>query len=232
MADGQISASRSGESNSAAHSTTRKRRRTRWNWALGIGLPILGVVGTLGAWFWPHLFEPPPPPPKPALYAVRVQVLDPQGRPVAGSTVRTSAGNEPHLLPDGWWQVEVPAAKLASDGRIFLRADHPDWEGSQMYLHLGTDPNPQVEIHLRQPETSLRGRVADKADRALSGVRVTRADGAPGAAITDADGHFELRVSAPTDTQLRVHAERAGLPPADAFCYAGRDSCALTLGDR
>ena len=87
-----------------------------------------------------------PPSPKPELYSVRVQILDPQGQPVSGSAVRASAGNEPHLLPDGWWEIQIPAAKVPADGQISLWAAHEAWEGNRADLRLGEDPNPRVEI--------------------------------------------------------------------------------------
>jgi TIR domain len=200
-------------------------RRRRWSW--GILLSALSVVGSLSAWRWPHLFEPTPP--RPALYAVRVQIVDPQRHPVAGAAIRVSAGNEPHLLPDGWWQVEVPAAKVPADGWIMIRADDPDWEGRSVHLHLGAEPNPAVEIFLKQPETWLRGRVVDGSGRVLPKVRITRADGGAGMALTDRDGRFELKVTARVGAPLRVHGEADGWRPAEEFCHAGSESCSIVL---
>jgi len=95
-----------------------KTPRARWSW--GVGLSLLGVLLTLAAWLWPRSPEPPSPPPRPAIYAVRVQVLNPQGLRVAGSTVHASAGNEPQRTPDGWWEIEVPAAKVPAGGQNTL----------------------------------------------------------------------------------------------------------------
>ena len=216
-------------SGSAGRSGNRtKRRALLWS----IGLSILGIVATLGAWFRPNLFGPPPPPLKPTLYAVRVQVVDPQGHPVTGSSVRASAGNEPHLLPDGWWQVEIPAAKVPAGGRIKLWAVHVDWEGSSAVLSLGMDPNPQVEIRLKEPESWLRGRVVDGSGRALLGIRVSRQDGPSGVVITDAEGRFALKLAVPPGAHVRVGAERAGSQTVDTYCYAGRDSCSVVLERR
>ena len=107
-----------------------------------------GLVATLAAWFWPFSPTAPLQSIKPGVDAVRVQVLDPQGRPVEGARVRTSAGNEPQRLPDGWWEIEIPAAEVPKDGRISLWADHRDWDGIGVDVILSDDPNPRFEIRL------------------------------------------------------------------------------------
>jgi len=172
------------------------------------------------------------PPMRPDIYAVRVQVLDPQGQAVAGSRIRTSTGNEPHLLPDGWWEVQIPRAKVPADGRISIWAEYDQWQGNRVDLRLAQDPNPTVEIHLKGPETYLRGRVVDGTGKAFAGARVFPQDGMPGVAITDPEGRFELKLSIPRETRVRVRAEHPGQQPGDAFCYAGRDTCSIVLGDR
>lgn len=213
-----------------------KRRRTASNpkpsggwWSWGIGLSLLGVVLTLGAWLWPRIPENAKQPPRPALYAIRVQVLDPQDRPVGGARIRASAGNEPQRLPDDWWEVEIPVAKVPASGLVTLWAEHEEWEGNRLDLRLGEDPNPRAEIRLKRPETWLRGRVVDESDRALSGVRVSPQDGTPGEAITDMEGYFALKLSVPRDARIRLRAELEGSKPGDDFCYAGRDSCWIIL---
>lgn len=195
-----------------------KTPRARWSWA--VALFLLGVLLTLAAWLW---LRPP------EIYAVRVQVVDPQGRPVRGSTIRASAGNEPHLLPDGWWQVEIPEGKVPTDGRISLWADHEEWEGNRVDLRLGADPNVQVEIRLKQPETWVRGLVVDENGRGLANVRVSRQDGTRGEVMTDSAGRFALRLSDPPETRIRLRAERGGVVSEGAFCFVGRDTCSITL---
>jgi len=218
------------EASAAPRFKPAKRQRKWWDWGLAISL--IGLVATLVAWFWPFSPTSPLPPIKPGIYAVRVQVLDPQSRPVSGSTVRTSAGNEPHLLPDGWWEIQIPAAKVPADGLITLWATHEAWEGSHVEQHLGRDTNLRVEIRLKVPESWLRGRVVDGHDRALPGVRVSRQNGERGEAITDADGRFELKLSVPPETRVRLRSEHAGFPLGDDFCYSGRDSCPIVLERR
>ncbi|HBL27214.1 MAG TPA: hypothetical protein DD490_10300 [Acidobacteria bacterium] len=202
-------------------------RRVWWNW--GIALSLLGILLTLAAWLLPRSPEPPPPPSRPAIYAVRVQVLSPQGLPVTGSTIRTSAGNEPQRTPDGWWEVEIPAAKVPAGGQITLWAEHPDWRGNRKDLRLGADPNVQVEIRLKEPESWLRGQVVDEEGHGLADARVSIQGGPPGETITDPQGRFALLLPVPPETRVRVRAELKGMEPNEPFCFAGRDTCSIVL---
>lgn len=169
---------------------------------------------------------------KPEIYALRIQVLDPDGRPVSGSRIRTSVGNEPQLLPDGWWQVEIPAAKVPADGMVSVWVEHEAWEGNRGSVLLAGDPNPQLVMRLRPPQAVVRGRVVDPKDRGLGDVRVSPQDGGAGTATTDASGRFELTLPVPRETRVRLRAESAGHPLGDAFCYAGRDTCRIVLENR
>ena len=195
--------------------------RTPRAWSCSVVVSFLAVVLMITAWRWLRSPEPS------EIYAVRVQVLDPQGQPVTGSKIRASAGNEPQGTPDGWWEVEIPAAKVPASGQITLWAEHPDWGGNRKDLRLGADQNVQVEIRLTEPTSSLRGVVMDEDDRPLSGVRVSRQDGTSGAAITDADGRFALELSVPPQRRVRLRAEHKDWVSIDEYCYAGRDSCAI-----
>lgn len=223
------------KSENAGRETRRRPRRLSlpktpkswWSW--GIALSLLGVLLTIAAWLWPRSPEGPPPPSRPAMYAVRVQVLDPQGLPVADSKVQASAGNEPQGTPDGWWEVEIPAAKVPADGRITLWAEHRDWGGNRKGLRLGVDQNVQVEIRLKEPESWLRGVVVDESGGRLAGVSVSTQEGPPGDAVTGPKGRFEIKIPVPPETRVRVQAESKGLAPRERFCYAGRDTCSFTL---
>lgn len=92
---------------------------------------VVGFVLTIVFWRFPWQPET-----RPALYSLRVQVVDPARTPLRGSTVRTSAGNEPHLLPDGWWEVQIPGAKVPKDGRVTVWAEHPEWAAAQAVVSL------------------------------------------------------------------------------------------------
>jgi hypothetical protein len=199
---------------------------------VGVVLPGLGVVVAIVAWLWP---VPPPGQDhkKPGIYAVRVQVLDPQGNPVSGAKVYASAGNEPHLLPNGWWEIQVPSAKVPMDGHLGVWAEHQDWTTNRIELLLAEDANPSVEIRLKQPRTQLRGRVLDRDGRTLAGVRVSTQDGGSGEVTSKADGSFELELPVPPGTRVSLRAEHPRWAPRnDVFCYAGGDTCSITLDRR
>lgn len=219
-----------GTSERPSRSTQRKIPKI-W-WSRGIALSLLGLLLALAAWFWPHTPEPPPLPERPPIYAVRVQVLDPQGQPVAGSKIRASAGNEPQGTPDGWWEVEIPAAKVPAGGRISLWAEHPEWGGNRTDLRPGEDSNVQVEIRLKEPESWLRGRVVNERDKPVPGVQVSRQNGASGVATTGTDGLFALKLSVPPHTRVRLRVAHKGSVLEDEYCYTGRDSCWILLEER
>jgi TIR domain len=208
---------------------SRKPKTARAWWIAAAGL-ALGAA--LGLWLWQRAPSPPPPPPRPDLYAVRVQVLDPQGQPVGGSRVRASAGNEPQRTPDGWWEIEIPRAKVPAGGRVTIWAEQEEWRGSQADLILGTDANPGVKIHLQEPESWIRGRVVDSRDRLLTGARVSSLRGGTGFAVTDATGHFALKVALPPEEKVRMQVEHGNLVSTDDFCYTGRDGCEIVLEKR
>src|SRR5262249_26789857 len=105
--------------------------RTGWRWAAGILL--LAMALALTAWVLARS-PAPPPPGKPAIYAVRVQVLDPQGRPVQDAKVSASVAHDPLSLHNGGWEMQIPLPKVPLDGRVTLRAEHPEWEGNQVDL--------------------------------------------------------------------------------------------------
>jgi serine/threonine protein kinase len=203
------------------------RSRPAWHWSLG--LLLLVALLTFGIWLRLRSSETPP---KPEAYAVLVQVLDPQGLPVDRAMLHASAGMTPRRLPDGWWEVRIPATKVPADGLISLWAEHETWVGNRTELHLGDAPNPRTNIRLKPPEAWLRGRVTNDANQVLSGVRISRQDGTQGEAITDAEGRFSLKLPVRPETRVRLRAERNGWAPGDEFCYAGRDSCWFVLEKR
>lgn len=198
------------------------QKRTRWK--LYLGIVAVALLGTALALLWQSAY--------PDLYQLRVQVLEPDGRPVAGATVRTSAGNEPHLLPDGWWEIQIPDVKVPQDRKISIWAEHPRWEANRAELLLEKDENPRAEIRLQRPESWFRGRVVDEDNNVLRGVKISRQDGLPGTTLTRNDGTFELKLPVPNEERIQLRAELPGWAPDSTMCYAGRDSCPMVLSKR
>ncbi len=197
---------------------------------LGIKIGILGALLTTLAWiFLKGLPEGPAEPAAPDLYSVRLQILEPTGRPVRGASVRTSAGNEPHLLPDGWWQIEIPRAKLPLDGQIVVWAEHPHWNSARQTLQLAEDPNPRLEVRLEVPKERITGVVVDAEGRGVEGARLSLRDHGAGATTTGRDGQFELWVTAARHQTARIHVEHVEFRPKDGSCFVGRDGCSLVL---
>jgi|GEM_PF-5819884 len=198
----------------------RESHLSRWGTLIGVVVGIVGTAATL--WFG---LRPP------ALYSLRIQTVDPSGNPVRGATVHVSTGNEPHLLPDGWWEVQIPHAKVPSDQRVTVWGEHPDWAAAREVLHLGRDPEPSFELHLRTPTGTILGTVVDDRRRAVGGARVTVLDQTVAAAETDHDGRFTFHLLAAVGTKVTIHVEHPHHPPQDAFCYVGA-ACPVYLRDR
>lgn len=205
----------------------------RWGWiSWSTLLAVLGLVVAVLSWQCP---QPPPATGKdstsglPDIYALRVQVLDPDGNPITESQVRVSHANEPQSLPDGWWEVEIPAIKLPLDRKVTIRVDSEAWRGARREVELGEDPNPTAEIQLLPPESTLRGLVLDPTGRAVAGAKVTSQDVPVPSVTTDADGRFELVLPLPPEARVRVRAEEDGFSADETYCYTGRDSCILEL---
>jgi len=196
-----------------------KRKRN-----LGIGLGIFGIVLTIAVWLWPA----PPWRKTPSLYSLRVQVVDPARAPIQGAVLRVSAGNEPHLLPDGWWEVQIPEAKVPRDRRVIVWAEHEKWTTASAVLPLAQDANPRLEIRLSRPQSVLHGSVYDKNGRGIAGVRVSVREYLVDPIETDRDGRFRFVLPAADRQKVTLHAEHRDHPPRDAFCYVG-GSCEVAL---
>jgi len=165
----------------------------------------------------------------PDLYALRVQVFDPEGNVVPTSTVHVSHGNEPKRLPSGWWEVDLPAVKLPQDRKITVWVESEKWQGARKEITLGEDSSPSLEFHLSTPESWLRGLVLDSSGSPIQGATVTSQDVPAPGVETDASGRFELRLPLPSEARVRIRADQDGYEADETFCYAGRDRCSIEL---
>ncbi len=202
----------------------------RFFWGVSIGL--LGVLATALAWCYPRPPSgsvAPDEPSLPALYAMRVQVLDPSGLPVSGSKLRLSSGSEPQLLPDGWWEIEIPQVKIPLDRRVTLWAEHHEWRTARKVVELGEDSNPSVEILLKVPREKISGVVVGPEGRAVEGARLSLQNFEGPTVLSNRDGQFELWVIAAQDQLAHFQIEHPEFPAQDGSCFVGRSNCDLVL---
>lgn len=93
-------------------------------------------------------------------YRVHVTVRNPQQMFVTDADVKTSAGDKPKKVESGW-EFDVPIASKPAEGKVTVSASRFDSSlGASLYgqqeLVLDKDPNPGIEIQLRQRALSPR----------------------------------------------------------------------------
>ncbi len=172
---------------------------------------------------------PQPQPNLPDLYHLRVLPLDPSGNPVSRTTVSISAGHEPQQLADGWWEVEIPAAKLPIDRSISIWAKSYGWSPGRQELQLAEDPNPWVEIRLNEPQSQLQGVVKDRSGKTVADASVISTNGFAVAVTTDNNGQFSIQLKEPEGRRIRLQAENHFGLTTQTYCYTGREGCVLVL---
>ena len=110
-----------------------------------------------------------------SIYRLHVTVLDPQGQPVEGGEVYSSVGGELQKV-DGGWEIEIPAAKRPTDGRIEIRASERAsfLEGSTEFEWVEGELQQAVTLRLEVPsDARVTGRVFDRDGNPVAGARVT-----------------------------------------------------------
>lgn len=165
-----------------------------------VALAALGLVVALFFWWWPR--SPPP-----HVYQVRIQVLDSDSSAVEGASIRASVGNEPQFLPDGWWEIEIPRAKLPSDRRVTVWAE----KGSRVAeteVILGDSLVVSETLLLDAlPVLEIRGIVVDESNNAITGARVSVVGYGEESVTTGSAGHFTLSSHATEGNVVRLHIE-------------------------
>jgi hypothetical protein len=163
------------------------------------------------------------------VYRVRVTVLDPQGNPVAGATLRTTASNETTVTSQGTAVVTIPRATLPADGNATIFADL-----DSAFLHgradvqLAADLNPSVTIELKPSrDATVTGLVEDDRGRAIPGATVSVLGGE--SAETAANGSFTLKTNTAVGQMVRLHVEKSGYRAVDQEHPAGREPVTVVL---
>jgi tetratricopeptide (TPR) repeat protein len=198
------SATRAAAASSRRHP---KAKGLRASSSFAVLLGLLGAILTLGAWLWLRSPGPSPPPPKPRGHAIRAQVFDMQGRPVAASTVRTSADDEPKRMPDGRRETEVQTARVLVSGLVSLQTDLREREGIGWTYTWGRIPTqePRSGSSNRKPRSwGEGGRWIWPRPVLWSHFSKRRRAGSVDDRRT---GQRELKLAAPQETSVRLRIE-------------------------
>jgi hypothetical protein len=164
-----------------------------------------------------------------SLFRVRVTVLDPQGNPISGVALRTTASNETTATADGAGVVTIPAGALPADRKVIIFADlESAFLHGRANLQLADDPNPSVTIEIKSNRDAMvTGLVEDEQGRAIAGATVHVIGG--DSVETSATGSFSVKANAAIGQSVRLHAEKKGYKPVDQDHPAGRDPATLVL---
>jgi hypothetical protein len=162
-------------------------------------------------------------------YRVRVIVLDPQGNPASGATLRTTVSNETTATSQDTAVITIPKALVPADGKVTVFADL-----DSAFLHgrtdaqLGVDLNPSITVNLKAArDATIAGLVQDEAGRAVAGATVSVVGGESGE--TSATGSFLLKTNAAVGQVVRLHAEKRGFAGVDQDHPAGREPVTLVM---
>jgi hypothetical protein len=162
-------------------------------------------------------------------YRIRVIVLDPQGNPIQGATLRTTASNETTATSQDTAVVTIAKALRPADGKVTIFADL-----DSAFLHgrsdaqLGEDLNPSVTISLKPArDATVTGLVQDDAGRAIPGAAVSVVGGE--SADSSPTGSFTLKTNAAVGQIVRLHTEKRGYAATDQDHPAGREPVTIVL---
>jgi hypothetical protein len=165
----------------------------------------------------------------PAVYTVRVAVLDPHGRPVENAAVTSSVGGDV-MASNAGWQIVIPAASRPADGRVTVRASAPAaFLQGEAEVRLGRSATVTTTVQMtKRSDARVRGYAIDTAQRRLAGVRVSVA-GVAGEVVTGDDGSFSLPAQAADGQQVQILAEKDGYRPLTLWHPAGDEPAVLVL---
>jgi len=198
---------------------TRKKETSSVVWVAITALVIVGVLPMLASAYLERarIMDP-----NRAIYHVRTIVLGPADTPVDDAKVWSSASGEPKKIAGGW-QLDIPNGSKPSDGKFTIYASiESAFLMGKSEVHLGTDLNPTVTIHLRADTgASLRGIVVDDSGNGVSGARVVVVGYEKEGIVTGVDGSFSLPAHAASGQMVRVHVQMNGYGAANQDCPAG-----------
>jgi hypothetical protein len=165
----------------------------------------------------------------PAVYRLRIMVVNPQGIPVSGAILRTPVLHDTAVTSDGVAELTIPRATLAADDKITVYADL-DVGGLHAVedFQLSDDPNPSKTIKLKLvSDAVVSGLVEDSFLHAVSGASVSVVGGEAG--LTKSNGTFSLKANAAVGQQVRLHVEKSGYQAVDQDHPAGEGPATIEL---
>jgi hypothetical protein len=164
-----------------------------------------------------------------SLFRIRVTVLDPQGNPISGVTLRTTASNETTATADGAGVVTIPAGALPADRKVTIFADlESAFLHGRTGVQLADDPNPSVTIEIKSSrDATVTGLVQDDQGRGVAGATVHVLGGDSGE--TSTTGTFTLKANAAVGQTVGLHVEKKGYAAVDQDHPAGREPATLVL---
>ena len=93
----------------------------------------------------------------PAIYRVRVTVIDLQRVPVEDAKVWSTVGGEPKKVAGGW-QFDIPGASVPRDGKVTFYASNENvFLSGEKAIRLSKEPNPAVIIQMERPGGGILG---------------------------------------------------------------------------
>src|SRR5215470_2980161 len=127
-------------------------------WAVIIAMVILGTLPTLANTWLEHKRMNAL-----TVYRVTALVLNPEGNPVSGASLRTTTKNIASTGPDGTAEVAIYKATLPADGKVTIYADmESEFLHGHSEIQLDKDPNPSLPIKLAaQGNAMVSGLVED-----------------------------------------------------------------------
>jgi len=194
------------------------KRLPKWT---GLGIVLLTVL-TFGAQ-WGINFV------RNREYAVHVQVLSPDGRPLEDARVFADLGGEATRDVSGW-TIRIPGASLPPDGKVQLYAASQGMSGVST-IQVGNRQSEFVTIRLSNRTFVITGIVIDESANPIRGAHVRAYDTTE---VTDDSGRFRLELSTARIGELiRLVVRKSGyLSHSESFVVSEHPVVVVLLRQR
>jgi len=145
------------------------------------------------------------------VYRLRVEVLQPDGRPVSDAEVSSMPGGEIKKA-SMIWEIDIPPQVLPADRKVTVRATvQQDFLSGEIELPLTTDYFPTGTIKLKpDPPVLVRGVVVDARGKPVPGATVA-IPGFGETATTNEMGNFVIASRMASSQRVSVTAKKGAL---------------------